>query len=255
MNLHVLLVRTETSGNLGSCARALANMGGGRLILVDPRCSIDEEARKMAAGAQAVLDDAVIYPSWDAFYAHEGDGLRIAFSRRGGRKRKVFPLDEFLPQVLNHENVYLMFGPEKDGLDASDLAFANFTCHLPVFGEFASLNISQAVLLALFMVRQKIPGDVHPERIKSGSAEALRPFYFPDRLIRQWLEAMGFNVKARRASAYLTLRRLFLQNQPTHHEIHVLEAILNQNIRKLKSVRFTAEELTDDLSNVAMKEI
>ncbi|NJL25192.1 MAG: TrmH family RNA methyltransferase, partial [Calothrix sp. SM1_5_4] len=38
----------------------------------------------------------------------------------------------------------------------------------------------------------------------------------------------------RRSSAYLTLRKLFLQNLPTRHEIQVLEAVLQQNIRKLK---------------------
>jgi tRNA C32,U32 (ribose-2'-O)-methylase TrmJ len=45
---------------------------------------------------------------------------------------------------------------------------------------------------------------------------------------------MGFDIKARKASAYLTLKRLFLQKFPTQHEMQVLDAILQQNIRKLK---------------------
>lgn len=255
MNLHAVLVRTETSGNIGTSARAVANMGDGRLILIDPRCEIDQEAHRMAAGAQAVLEKAVIYPSWEAFYAREGDGLRIAFSRREGRKRKVFSFEEILPQVEPSQSLYLIFGPEKDGLDAPDLAYVNFTCHLPVFGEFSSLNLGQAVLLALFMVRQKFPPVTMPPQTTGVAPEAVRPFYFPDRLIKQWLEAMGFNVNARKASAYLTLRRLFLQNRPTRHEYQVLEAILNQNIRKLNSLRLTTEELTDDLSDVPVKDI
>jgi tRNA/rRNA methyltransferase len=253
MNLHVILVRTEISGNVGTSARALANMGGNRLILIDPRCAIEDEARMMAAGAQFMLEKTVVYPSWDSFYANEGDGLRIAFSRRCGRKRKAFRFDEVLPRISPQDNLYLVFGPEKNGLDANDLAFVNFTCHLPVFGDFASLNLGQAVLLALFMVRQKFPPGTGPTIAPRSTA--VKPFYFPDQLIKQWLEAMGFDIKARRASAYLTLRRLFLQNQPTRHEIQVLESILNQNIRKLKSVHFTTEELADNLGDVAMEEI
>lgn len=243
MNIHVVLVRTETSGNIGSTVRAMANMGCDRLILIDPRCAVDQEARMMAAGAQELLDRAVIYPSWDAFYATEGDGLRVAFTRRGGRKRKVDPFIEIAAQHGQEENVYLIFGPEKDGLDSPDLAFVNFTCHLPVYGEMGSLNLAQAVLLALYVIRQHNPGAKMPAQTKSENAAPVQPFYFPDQLIKRWLEAMGFDVQARRASAYLTLRRLFLQNRPTQHEIQVLEAILNQNIRKLESLRTAAEKV------------
>ena len=70
---------------------------------------------------------------------------------------------------------------------------------------------------------------------------------------------MGFNIQARRASAYLTLRRLLLFNRPTQHETQVLEAILQQNLRRLKgekdSVGLAAEELADDLSDVGVEDI
>lgn len=229
-------------------------MGADRLILIDPRCDVGcESARQMAAGAQEMLASAVRYASWDDFFAHEGQGIRIALSRRGGRKRKVFGLEEIASEKLcdADEPVYLIFGPEADGLDADDLAFVNFCCFLPVYGEFGSLNLAQAVLLALFVVKQKI-GAERPEQIKGFSSKSVQPFYFPDRLIKEWLQAMGFDVRARKASAYLTLRRLFLQNQPTEHEIHVLESVLQQNIRKLKaSVGLATEKLADDLGDIA----
>lgn len=254
MNLNVVLVRTETSGNLGATARAAANMGCQRLILIDPQCAIDDDAKRMAAGAQATLQNTIVYPNWDSFYESEGDGLRIAFSRRGGRKRKVFDLEEVLPKAADYKDIYLVFGPEKDGLDSPDLAFVNFCCHLPAFGDFSSYNLSQAVLLALFMFRQKFPPTKMPKQIKGGKNKTAKPLYFPDRLIKEWLEAMGFNVQARRSSAYLTLRRLFLQNLPTQHEIQVLEAVLNQNIRKLKLLGLTAEETSDDIGDISSEE-
>jgi len=233
MKIHVVLVRTEHSSNIGACARAMANMGGGRLILIDTECRIDSAARQMAAGAQEQLALVQRYGNWQEFYAAEGDGVRIAMTRRAGRKRKVIPLGAQLTTLVENpeDNLYLIFGPESDGLNSDDMAFANFACHLPVHGEFASMNLSQAVLLTMFMVREKFPAVVR--QVTGEPDSPVRPFYFPDELIKEWIEAMGFDVGARRSSAYLTLRRLFLQNRPTAHEVRVLEAVLQQNIRKL----------------------
>lgn len=258
MNIHVVLVRSESAGNIGASARAMANMGGARLILLDCRCTLDSKAKQMAAGAQDVLAGAVHYAGWEEFYRAEGDGVRIALTRRAGQQRKVFPLAETLRgHAAGAQNLYLIFGPESDGLDAADMAFVNFSCHLPVYGEFASLNLAQAVMLSLFMVRQEFPPAALPAQLRGENAEAVKPLYFPDQLIREWLTAMGFDINARRSSAYLTLRRLFLQNQPSLHEVQVLEAILQQNVRKLKenSVGLAAKKLADDLADVGVEDI
>jgi tRNA/rRNA methyltransferase len=233
MKLNIVLVRTEYPSNVGASLRAMANMGGDRLILIDPACELDSKARMMAAGAAPLLAEVVRYGSWKEFYAAEGNGVRIALTRRAGKERKVFPLPEKVAVLKSAppENLYLIFGPEADGLDAEDLAFANFACHLPVHGEFGSLNLAQAVLLAAFIVRESFPAGVR--QTTGTEAPPVQPFYFPDELIKEWLTSMGFDIEARRSSAYITLRRLFMANQPTQHEYQVLEAILQQNIRKL----------------------
>jgi len=259
MNIHVVLVRSEFGRNVGAAARAMANMGASRLILLDCRCELDSKARQMAAGAQDVLSAAVHYASWEEFYQSEGDGVRLAMTRRAGSHRKVFALNETLRAELSPTaaNLYLIFGPESDGLDANDLALVNFSCHLPVYGEDGSLNLAQAVMLALFIVRQECPPERLPQSLKGANGKPVMPLYFPDQLVREWLVAMGFDLTARRASAYLTLRRLLLQNQPTQHEINVLEAVLRQNIRKLggRSLGLTTEELTDNLTDVGVEDI
>jgi TrmH family RNA methyltransferase len=239
MNIHAVLVRTMYSSNIGSAARALANMGGDSLILIDPQCEVNSKARQAAAGAQEWLARRRTYKSWEEFYAHEGEGVRIGLSRRIGKDRKILPLRETLaalPQDENfrdHPHLYLFFGPEDNGLSADDLALMNFCCDLPVHGDFKSLNLSQAVLLTLFLARDFFP---RAEEVKKEDrAEApVMPTYFPEESIKKWLTAMGFDITARKASASLTLRRLFLHHNPTRHEVHVLEAVLQQNIRKLE---------------------
>jgi TrmH family RNA methyltransferase len=233
MNIDVVLVRTKYPRNIGATARSMANLDAGRLLLVDPKCQIEESARQAAAGAQGPLSSALTFANWEDFYRTEGHGVRIALTRRHGKNRHVFSLPETLkelrPDSLNLGRIYLVFGPEASGLDADDMAFVNHACHLPVDGEFNSLNLAQAVLLALFVTKQALP----PTKSKVESAIP-QPLRFPDDLIKEWITSIGFEIDARKASAYLTLRRLLLQNQPTEHENHVLEAVLQQTVRKLK---------------------
>jgi tRNA/rRNA methyltransferase len=267
VKVHVVLVRTEYSANIGAAARAMANMGGDRLILIDPHGEAGAaEARRMAAGAAKRLKTITVYKDWDEFYGREGDGARIALTRRGGKRRKVLPLEKALEAVAGAPPkssgatgpIYLIFGPEADGLDGGDLAFAGFVCHLPVYGPFGSLNLAQAVLLALFITRSRFKPDRSAPQVKGRRPKTVQPFYFPDALIKEWLETMGFDLSARRSSAYLTLRRLFLQNLPTRHEIQVIEAVLRQNIRKLRaatSLGLAAEQMADDLGDIAVEDV
>jgi tRNA/rRNA methyltransferase len=239
MNIDIVLVRTEYERNVGATARAMGNLGASRLILIDPHCEIGVPAHQAAAGAQKWLEGAVTYRTWNDFYAREGQGVRIAMTRRSGKKRQVFELCETLTglrEESRHEGqLYLIFGPEASGLDVEDMAQVNFACHLPVQGEFASLNLAQAVLLTLFLVRQSFP--VTPAASTSPVAEIkakeIAPLEFPDRLVKDWLTKIGFDIESPKANAYLTIKRLLLQNQPTPHENRVLESVLQQTVRKL----------------------
>tara|TARA_Y100001935_G_scaffold252721_1_gene257276 strand:+ start:1427 stop:2176 length:750 start_codon:yes stop_codon:yes gene_type:complete len=241
-SLKVVLVQTEYATNIGASARALANMGGHQLILIQPRTPINSKARQGAAGAQSALQRAVIYKDWEEFLEKEGQGFRIGMTRRAGRNRKVMALSEALeqdiPQYLeesksNPAAIFLCFGTEADGLSLEDLSHLHLGCHLPIFGEFGSLNLAQAVLLALFMVRQKYPPTEKVQQTLSETPPAFQEVYCPDNLIRQWIEGIGFDIEARSSSAYLTLKKLFTVFRPTEHERIVVDEILKQTLRKL----------------------
>ena len=58
--ISVVLIEPETSGNLGAIARIMANFDFKELILINPKCKIDEDARNRAKHAQTILDKAKI---------------------------------------------------------------------------------------------------------------------------------------------------------------------------------------------------
>src|SRR6266571_3064389 len=60
----VVLVEPQMGENIGACARAMANFGLSRLRLVKPvQGWPNERARVMAAGADRVLEGAMLYES------------------------------------------------------------------------------------------------------------------------------------------------------------------------------------------------
>lgn len=249
--INIVLVRTTYAGNIGSSLRALANMGGHRLILVDPQCRFDDEvSRQNAAGAQEWFQKIVEYPNWEEFFKAEPFGIRIALSRRSGKNRPSDQLDHVIkkiqsdaPPEFTQQDIYLLFGPEASGLSSEDTGFCHELACLPVFGSFKSLNLAQAVMLGLFITQQTILNSQNHTEVLAPQSESLTEVqssqnarqFFPDESIKKWLVAMGFSLEKRKRSAYLTLRRLLLQNWPTEQELLVLQAILEQNIRKLEA--------------------
>jgi len=251
----VVLVRPIFPRNIGMCARALANMGLSRLVLVGPGCELNEEARQGATHAQDVLASAKIYASLEEFLAQAGSGLRIAFSGRPGKIRPPERFDLKLKSLALRENstlsastepIFLFFGPEDDGFTDEDLRYMNHVCCLPTYSDFISMNLSHAVVLATYMLRAHFDAEVPKEELRTRLRETSlraepkfehRGMYFPEDTIERFLETLGFQIDGRRANAARILSRLILESEPSDDELRVLEAIFQQAIRKLKSGR------------------
>lgn len=178
--------------------------------------------------------------------AAEGEGIRIALSGKDGRLKAPDWLDNILAKMREESPeehpffdssvpVYLFFGPEDDGLSFEEMALCHHVCRLPTFGEITSLNLSHAVLLTCYMVQTALG-------MKAGASEApaerpLTGAYYPSESIKAWLEALGMNLSARRVSIDKTLNRIFLSRCPTPNELRVVDNILQQTVRMLRSTK------------------
>src|SRR5690606_8493203 len=121
--------------------------------------------------------------------------------------------------------VYLIFSPEDRGLSNEDLDFANFIVSLPTYGSFSSLNISHAVMLALYLAQ------THLQIADEQTENHHENFQFPEEPLREWLHTLGFQTGERRTDAFKVLKRILLSNVPTAKELRILEAIVNQTVR------------------------
>lgn len=245
---HIVLVRTLYDSNIGASARAMSNMGAHNLILIDPQCEITLKAHQAAASGQKPLEQARRYSSLKQFYAQEPDGIRIALTARDGKGRLVRDLGEALTWIRNEHPeftkedddsnlpIYLIFGPEDWGLSTEDIELAHFACCIPTYGENWSLNLGQAVLLALFILRGQWGGDrTKLDGQQKKRKEIQNPSVFPEQTLKTWLQEMGFEIRENsKVNVYRVLKRMLLQNIPNKKEIKILETVLQQSIRKLK---------------------
>lgn len=246
-NLRIVLVRPKYARNVGMVARAMSNFGIEQLILIEPRCEIDQEAREGATHAELQIQKCQIYPHWQRFYDWELEGIRVAFSARDGKRREAFDfssslkLDLELRQHIADKPTYLIFGPEDHGLAESDLDFVHRVYQMKMPGENQSMNLSHAVLNALTLLYQSTDAFF----AESLAKEEKEKFYFPEQTIKRWLEALSIDISLHeRVNSYTVLKRLLLKGFPTTKELQMLETVLQQTIRKLKdrSTKTTEEE-------------
>ncbi|HVR11212.1 MAG TPA: TrmJ/YjtD family RNA methyltransferase [Thermoanaerobaculia bacterium] len=153
----VVLVRPREEGNVGAAARAMANMGLTRLILVEPAAALGPTARAFAVGARSVLDGCSRAGSLREALA---PFPRVVGTTSTRDRRQAVPLigPQELPARLAADPpgtpVALVFGPEVGGLTNEELAHANLVVSVPCAPLQPTLNLAQAVLILAYELYQ-----------------------------------------------------------------------------------------------------
>ncbi len=231
-SLNVVLVGSKYPRNIGLVSRILCNYGIERLILVRPQCELNEEAKQGAAQGQGPLENVTIYSSWDDFYQSEPDGLRVGFSRRQGKRRPSVPLEELLsePLIDFKQPLFFIFGAEDHGLSAEDLDMVHRMAFFDLPGDLQSMNLSHSVLVAVLTFYQRFKTTAPPS-----VPPAPEPIVDPEPFLTLWLKSLNFDLESQpRWNALTMLKQLILRAKPTNDELHKLEMIVQQTVRKIK---------------------
>ena len=152
--IRIALCRTEHPGNLGATARAMANFGFSELLLLDA-CAIDEESRRLAKHASAVLENAR-GASWKEL---QGYGLLVGTTAQLGTDYNL-PRSPLLPAELAEKlravsgDVILVFGPEGEGLSNEELRRCDIVVRIPTSEKYPTMNLSHAVAVLCYALSQ-----------------------------------------------------------------------------------------------------
>ena len=229
--LRFVLVRTSHPGNIGSAARAIRTMGFERLELVTPARFPDREANALAAGADDVLANAGVHAELVDGLVGCNLVLGLSARRRGVTLAELNPREaaqQVLAALARGEQVALMFGNERSGLDNEELARCNAMVRIPSVDDFSSLNLAQAVQVMAYEVRMAMLGDDLPAPSPEHDeppADALQMEQFY-RHLGQVLDDIEFHKGREPTTIMLRLRKLFQRAQPDERELRVLHGIL-----------------------------
>lgn len=238
-SIRVVLVATSHPGNIGSAARAMKTMGLESLYLVNPKSFPDVRALEMAAGADDVLDHAVVTHSLDQ--ALEGCQLILATSARprGISLPGLTPsmAAELVAAQKDFTQVAIVFGREHAGLTNEELLKSHYHIHIPSNPDYSSLNLSQAVQVVSYELRMKWlapKAEVALRFDELASAEDVEQFYHH---LREVFIDIQFLKTAAPRRLMQRVRRLFNRIQLEKMEVNILRGMLSQVQKSLDWAR------------------
>mgnify|MGYP006282229629 CR=1 FL=1 len=169
----VILVEPEGSANIGAICRSMKNFDLFDLMLFNPKCEIDSDARKYAMHAR---EDVLFNAKMISIPDNSDDGHRLAKlksvlkgfdyvigtsakpSMFRNIRRIYYYVDELdLDQItnMNEADIALVFGREPTGLYNDELDLCDFILRIPASDDYPSLNLAHAATIIFFTLFKK----------------------------------------------------------------------------------------------------
>jgi len=227
-----VLVEPQLGENIGAAARAMANFGFCQLRLVNPRQGWpNDKARMMATGAGRVVDAAALYPNLAEAIADCSLVLATTARAHDQAKPVVGPAEAaglMAPRIAAGENVAILFGRERNGLENDEVALADAILTLPVNPAFASLNLAQAVVIVAYEWFKLADGGKLPfgKPNKSAPAPKQQLLAFFEAIERELEKVEFFRPPDKRETMQINLRNIFTRMQPTQQDVQTLHGVI-----------------------------
>jgi TrmH family RNA methyltransferase len=225
--LTVVLVETQSPGNIGSVARAMKNLGLNRLVLVNPQTTLTDESRHLACGADDVLDNAqhaqTLPEALASFHLSVGTSSR--------------PVD-WIPTVLlpselaaklaglsNEQRVALVFGPERTGLTNEHLQHCQWLTTIPTDLKFDSMNLAHAVAIVSYEIRRRLSAQSVGRPLQRANLEQVEDFATG---LQKCLDEIGFLNQQNPQQVMFSLRQILSRACLEERDVSILRGILRQ---------------------------
>lgn len=226
-NVRVVLSHTTHPGNIGAAARAMKTMGLHHLYLINPRHFPDPQAAAMAAGADDVLQNAVVCGAIDE--ALQGVVLTVAMTARlRDISNEVLTPRAAMPLVFQQaatQSVALLFGTEMSGLTNEEVSRAQMLVNIPANPDFSSLNLASSVQVMAYELSVAAQ-NFQPARqlLQPAAHEQVEGFMVH---LEKALHEIGFFTTQNPARMMQRLRRLYARARLESDEINILRGILS----------------------------
>ena len=234
----IILVKPQMGENIGSAARAMLNFGLENMRVVAARDGWpSQSAVATASGAGRVLDQARHFSS---FHDAVGDFNFIFATTARGRDltKPVYDPKKAMKiafeKITDGQNVGIIFGPERAGLENTEVVRSNALITVPVNPNFSSINLAQTVLLLSYewFLATDIYGEISSNTRKTSVASILEI----EQLSLQYeneLEKIGFFFPEEKATSMKsTLRNIWSRLPLTVSDVRAFHGILRHLLKR-----------------------
>jgi tRNA/rRNA methyltransferase len=226
-NIRVVMVRTRGSGNIGSVARAMKNLGAHELAIIGKARTRSFWARAMAAHGRDVLAETKCHDSIRAAIAD--CTLVVGTTCRPGlyRSHSRTPRDA-APEIVRAAEkgkVALLFGPEDHGLSNKDLEHCQLLLTIPTHPEYQSLNVAQAAVICLYELYVAALEPAANQGIQRAEAEHIERLFD---IMRDSLLKIGFLDSENPEHMLLALRRILGRGGLEDKDVRILTGMFRQ---------------------------
>ena len=235
-----IFVNPQMGENIGASARGMWNFGLERMRIVAPRDGWpNQKAVAMASGAGRLLDEALIFPTFTDAIADQ-HFIFATTARPRDLLKPIYSPEEAIKLALSKisrgQNVGFAFGPERSGLENSDIVKANAIVSVPVNAKFPSLNLSQCALLLAYEWMLKSSNLNNDKQIleQSSMVDVMKveklSQYFEDALEK----ADFFYPEDKAESMKINFRNMWSRMPLTNSDVQIFYGMLRQLLRANK---------------------
>ena len=234
----IILVKPQMGENIGSAARAMLNFGLENMRVVAARDGWpSQSAVATASGAGRVLDQARHFSS---FHDAIGDCHFVFATTARGRDltKPVYDPKKAMKiafeKISDGQNVGIIFGPERAGLENTEVVRSNALITVPVNPNFSSINLAQTVLLLSY--EWFLAADIYEENFSNTRKTCVATILEIEKLSEQYeneLEKIGFFFPEEKATSMKsTLRNIWSRLPLTVSDVRAFHGILRHLLKR-----------------------
>ena len=234
----IILVKPQMGENIGSAARAMLNFGLENMRVVAARDGWpSQSAVATASGAGRVLDQARHFSS---FHDAVGDCHFVFATTARGRDltKPIYDPKKAMKiafeKITDGQNVGIIFGPERAGLENTEVVRSNALITVPVNPDFSSINLAQTVLLLSY--EWFLATDIYEENFSYTRKTSVASILEIEKLSEQYeneLEKIGFFFPEEKATSMKsTLRNIWSRLPLTVSDVRAFHGILRHLLKR-----------------------
>jgi tRNA/rRNA methyltransferase len=157
--IDIILIEPEHEGNVGAIARSMANFGFKNLIIINPKCDLNnDEFFKRAKHAQSKGDINIKIkkriPKYDLLI-----GTTAKINTDYNLNRSPILSEKLAEKILPYstkQKIALVFGRESIGLTNKEINKCDFICTINSSKQYSTLNLSHATTIMLYELHKSM---------------------------------------------------------------------------------------------------